>query len=267
VRRGELAAERPQKVTYGVTAEDAFRFGLPCGGTIELVLEPVGERTGIAELLARVGAGRQTQRTLDLASGAVTLSEGDGSAVLRCDDRQLVSVHGPRWRLLVVGAGQLTHYVATMALALDYQVMICDPREEYAEGWLVAGTTLVRTMPDDTVVEIQPDRNTAIIALTHDPKLDDLALIEALKSPAFYVGAIGSHRNQAARRERLVEFGLTAADLARLHGPIGLKNGARTPPEIAVSILAEMTGVKYGYRIPAPVALAAGPGVEAGCSL
>jgi xanthine dehydrogenase accessory factor len=151
-----------------------------------------------------------------------------------------------------------------MALACDYNVTICDPREEYADGWLVPGTTLVRTMPDDTVVEMRPDANTAIVALTHDPKLDDLALMEALKSDAFYVGAIGSQKNQAKRKERLLEFGVTAAQLERLHGPVGLKNGARTPPEIAVSILAELTAAKYGYVIPAPVATRSGA-VEAGC--
>ena len=170
------------------------------------------------------------------------------------------------WRLLVIGAGQLTHYVAQMALALDFSVTICDPREEYADGWLVPGTTLVRTMPDDTVVEFRCDRHTAVIALTHDPKLDDLALMEALKSAAFYVGAIGSKKNQAMRKERLLEFGVTAAQLERLHGPVGLKNGARTPPEIAVAILAELTGAKYGYVIPAPVALAAQGTAEAGCT-
>jgi len=268
VRKGEVAAQRPQPLTYGVTAEEAFRFGLPCGGTIELVLEPVGPQSLLAELLELVAQGRQTVRTLDLASGTVTLEDGRGSDVLQVDERVLRSVHGPRWRLIVVGAGQLTHYVATMALALDYQVAICDPREEYADGWRVAGTTLVRGMPDDVVVEAKPDRNTAIVALTHDPKLDDLALIEALKSEAFYVGAIGSQRNQAKRRERLLEFGVSAEQMARLHGPVGLKNGARTPPEIAVAILAEMTGVKYGYRIPSPVPLSATarPADQAACA-
>ena len=137
-----------------------------------------------------------------------------------------------------------------MALALDYAVTICDPRDEYADGWMVPGTQLVRTMPDDTVIEFSPDKHTAIVALTHDPKLDDLALMEALKSDAFYVGAIGSQKNQAKRKERLLEFGVSGEQLERLHGPVGLKNGARTPPEIAVSILAEMTATKYGYRMP-----------------
>jgi len=266
VRSRAAATTRPERVKYGVTAEEAFRFGLPCGGTIELVLEPLGTGSQIATLLERVVAGRHTVRVLDLESGAVTLEEGDGTDVLACDDARLVTAYGPRWRLLIIGAGQLTHYVAQMALALDYAVTICDPREEYADGWLVPGTQLVRTMPDDTVIEFRPDRHTAIIALTHDPKLDDLALIEALKSDAYYVGAIGSQRNQAKRKERLVEFGVSDAQLERLHGPVGLKNGARTPPEIAVSILAEMTATKYGYRVPTPVPVHAAPRAAAGCS-
>jgi len=266
VRRQAATAARPERAKYGVTAEEAFRFGLPCGGTIELILEPLGAHSRIAELLARVAAGTHTVRTLDLASGTVTLAEGDGTDVLECSETRLVSAYGPRWRLLLIGAGQLTHYVAQMALALDYAVTICDPRAEYADGWLVPGTTLVRTMPDDTVVALRPDKHTAIVALTHDPKLDDLALIEALQGEAFYVGAIGSKKNQAKRKERLLEFGVTAAQLARLHGPVGLKNGARTPPEIAVSILAEMTAAKYGYRVPPPEPLAAQAAVAAGCA-
>ena len=265
VRQKAAAAERPERVKYGVTAEEAFKFGLPCGGTIELVLEPLNRDSQVDRLLERVAAGRHTVRTLDLASGTVTLADGDGTDVLDCNDARLITAFGPRWRLLVIGAGQLTHFVAQMALALDYAVTICDPREEYADSWLVPGTELVRSMPDDTVLAFKPDRHTAIVALTHDPKLDDLALIEALKSDAYYVGAIGSQRNQAKRKERLLEFGVTVAQLERLHGPVGLKNGARTPPEIAVSILAEMTATKYGYRIPTPVALGKATGAPAGC--
>ena len=265
VRGRAIALALPQRVKYGVTAEDAFRFGLPCGGTLELVLEQLGPQSQLVPLLERVLAGRQTVRRLDMASGAVRLEDGDGRDVLRATDSELVSVHGPRLRLLVIGAGQLTHYVAQMALACDYSVTICDPREEYADGWLVPSTELVRTMPDDTVIAMKPDRNTAIVALTHDPKLDDLALMEALRSDAFYVGAIGSQKNQAARKERLLEFGVSAEQMTRLHGPVGLKNGARTPPEIAVSIMAELTGAKYGYVIPTPVALAPAT-TDSGCA-
>ena len=266
IRSGSLLLERPRRMKYGISAEEATRFGLPCGGTLELVLEPLTAQSKIDTLLERVGAGRQTARKLDLRSGEVCLSEGKGVAALSVDETALISVHGPTWRLLIIGAGQLTQYLAEMALALDYQVMICDPREEYADIWSVPGTTLVRTMPDDTVLECKPDPHTAIVALTHDPKLDDLALMEALRSAAFYVGAIGSRKNQEKRKERLKEFGVTDEQLGQLYGPIGLKNGARTPPEIAVSILAELTGVKYGYRIPTPIAATVDGKIESGCA-
>jgi xanthine dehydrogenase accessory factor len=144
-----------------------------------------------------------------------------------------------------------------MAVALGYAVTVCDPREEYATGFDIPGTVLLRGMPDDVVRDWRVDGHSAVIALTHDPKLDDLALMEALVSEAFYVGAIGSRLNQSRRKARLSEhFGLTEAQLARLHGPVGLKNGARTPPEIAVSILAELTAVRYGFQVPPPVPLA-----------
>jgi len=146
----------------------------------------------------------------------------------------------------VIGASQLSKYLAQIAVGLDYQVIVCDPREEYMETWDIPGVTLVRTMPDDTVREMQLDERCAVVALTHDPKLDDLALMEALKSKAFYVGALGSRANNAKRRERLVEFDVKPEEIARLHGPIGLFIGSRTPPEIAISILAEITAVKNG---------------------
>jgi xanthine dehydrogenase accessory factor len=256
VRHGALGLDAPGKIKYGISAEEANRFGLPCGGTLELVLEPVSERSHVDELLSALADGRRVRRTLDLKTGDAKLDAGAaiGDAdLLTVDDARLVTFHGPRWRLLIIGAGQMTQYLATMARALDYEVLICDPREEYAEGWEVEGTRLLRSMPDDTVIALKPDAHTAVIALTHDPKLDDLALMEALKSDAFYVGAIGSRANQEKRRARLLEFDVSPRQLERLHGPIGLKNGARTPPEIAVSILAQLTAQRYGYRIPDPV--------------
>ena len=257
IRSQSIAQLRPERLLYGVTADQAFQFGLPCGGTIELIVEPLSTESKLQDLLARTAAGLHTRRTLNLANGAVALEDGSGPDVLECDEQTLVTTHGPRWRLLAIGAGQLSHYVAQMALACDYQVLVCDPRSEYADVWSVAGTTLVRTMPDDTVLELQPDEHTAIVALTHDPKLDDMALIEALKSAAFYVGAIGSLRNQAQRKERLKEFGVSNQQLDRLHGPVGVKNGGRTPPEIASSIITEMTAAKYGYRIDTPMRVGA----------
>jgi xanthine dehydrogenase accessory factor len=159
-------------------------------------------------------------------------------------------VLGPRWRLLIIGAGQLSTFLAQMAEGLDYQVTICDPREEYAEGWNVPGSELKRGMPDDVVTEMNLDGHSAVVTLTHDPKLDDMALLEALKSPAFYVGAIGSRKNNEARRKRLAEFDLSQGEIARLHGPVGLKIGSKTPPEIAIAILAEMTAIRNGVKVP-----------------
>jgi xanthine dehydrogenase accessory factor len=265
-RRGVLASGVPQVIRYGIDADAAHRFGLPCGGLIELVMEPVGPRTQVPELLARLARGERVRRQLDLATGAVELQAAGSTDELHLSDTTLTTHHGPSWRLLLIGAGQMTQYLAQMAHALSYQVLVCDPREEYASGFAVPGATLLRTMPDDTVTAMACDGHTAIIALTHDPKLDDLALLEALKSPAFYVGAIGSRQNQAKRKQRLKEhFGLSDEQLARLHGPVGLKNGARTPPEIAVSILAELTAVRYGYRVPEPLAVAPQAAVAAGC--
>jgi xanthine dehydrogenase accessory factor len=265
-RQGVLAEGKPRVVRYGIDADAAHRFGLPCGGLIELVLEPLQAASQLPALLERLQRGERVRRVMTLATGAVTLEPGTDTDELTLTDTTLATHHGPRWRLVLIGAGQMTQYLAQMARSLDYEVIVCDPREEYAETFGIEGATVTRTMPDDLLVELKPDGHTAVIALTHDPKLDDLALMEALASPAFYVGAIGSRANQAKRRERLKEhFGMTDAQLDRLHGPVGLKNGARTPPEIAISILAELTGVRYGYRIDAPVPVRGQALVEAGC--
>ena len=266
VRARAIAADKPTTATYGVTKEQAERYGLPCGGTLQLVLEPVSDGSKLPELLATIERHELVARTLDLATGAVKLSPGKWNDEVSFDERILKTVHGPRWRLLVIGAGQLSRYIAQMGMALDYHVTVCDPREEYAAEWNVEGTTLTRNMPDDVVLEMNPDGHLAVVAVTHDPKLDDLALMEALKSPAFYVGALGSSRNNDARRKRLLEFDLSAAEISKLHGPVGLKLGSKTPPEIALSILAEMTAVRRGVAIPELVPPPK-EGVTAGCAV
>jgi xanthine dehydrogenase accessory factor len=245
-RREGQKATHCEVVTYGVTADEARRFGLPCGGTIQLVLEPLTRESGIRALLREVEAGHLVTRRLELTSGFATLHPAQAVDGLAFDGKTLTTIHGPRYRMLVIGASQLSKYLAQIAVGLDYQVTICDPREEYTETWDIPGVKLVRTMPDDTVKAMKLDERCAVVALTHDPKLDDLALMEALKSPAFYVGALGSRANNAKRRERLREFDVTDEEIARLHGPIGLYIGSRTPPEIAVSILAEITAIKNG---------------------
>ena len=269
VRRDGMTSTRCEAVTYGVSADEARRLGLPCGGTLQLVLEPLTRESGIVALLREIEAGHLVMRRLELGSGFATLHPAKANDGLAFDGKVLSTVHGPRYRMLVIGASQLSKYLAQIAVGLDYQVTVCDPREEYTETWDIPGVTLVRTMPDDTVRSMQLDERCAVVALTHDPKLDDMALMEALKSPAFYVGALGSRANNAKRRERLKEVDVTEQEIARLHGPIGLYIGSRTPPEIAISILAEVTAVKNGVALPeiarvagAKAAIAATPACE-----
>ena len=250
VRSGDLVKDKPATTKYGVSAEEAKRFGLPCGGTLELVLEPLTRESGLDELLARVGRHELVTRRLDMKTGRVTIAPAKSNDQLAFDGATLETIHGPRWRLLVIGAGQLSTFLAQIAQGLDYHVTVCDPREEYAEGWSVPGVDFRRGMPDDTVIEMNLDAHSAVVTLTHDPKLDDMALLEALKSPAFYIGAIGSRKNNDARRKRLAEFDLSQAEIARLHGPVGLKLGSKTPPEIAIAILAEMTAIRNGVKVP-----------------
>ena len=249
-RARTLAAEKPQLITYGVTNEEATRWGLPCGGTLEIVFEPVTEASGLGELLATIGRQQLVRRRLDMGTGRVTYQPGQWQDALEFDGKALLTVHGPRWRLVLIGGGQLTRYLAEMAKMLDYHVTVIDPRAEYADGWDLPGVALDRGMPDDVIREMNLDGHSALVALTHDPKLDDMALLEALKSAAFYVGAIGSKKNNDARRRRLREFDLSEAEIARLRGPVGLYIGSKTPPEIAVAILAEMTAVRHGVSEP-----------------
>ena len=247
----------PQVVRYGVHADEARRFGLPCGGTLELVLEPQPDQAALHDLHERISAGQLVLRSLCLRTGDTRLHDGGTGERVHWDGAQLRTPHGPAWRLLIIGAGQISAFLAPMALALGYRVLVCDPRGEYTAQWQVAGTELVPGMPDDAVTALAPDTRTAVVALTHDPKLDDLALLEALKSPAFYVGALGSQASNRARRARLLQyFDLSRDEVARLHGPVGLPIGSRTPPEIALAVVAEMTALKNGCLAQARAPLA-----------
>jgi xanthine dehydrogenase accessory factor len=235
----------PSMVAYGVSKEEAARFGLPCGGTLRLVQEPVTDTAWVEEVLQRTASHQLVARSLTLANGAVSLRDASRSDAMQFDGSTLTTLFGPRWRLLLIGAGQLSQAVAYMAQLLDFEVLVCDPREEYAATLGMQGVTRVAGMPDDVVTQLAPDAHTAVVALTHDPKLDDMALLEALNSDAFYVGALGSKRTQQVRKQRLKEhFELTDAALDRLHGPVGLAIGAKTPAEIAVSIVAQIVQEK-----------------------
>jgi xanthine dehydrogenase accessory factor len=240
----------PQRTQYGVSSDEAHRFGLPCGGTLELLLEFNPGVPELSELVERLSRGQLITRRTHLESGQVSLVDTAIPVELFEADGWLQNTFGPEYRLLVIGAGQLTEYLATMAMFSGFSVTVCDPREEYEEAWRVKGVSLSREMPDDVVREFRVDRRTAIVALTHDPKLDDLALLEALDTSAFYIGAIGSRKNQDARHARLREhFGKTDAVLSRLRGPIGVFIGSKTPAEIAVSVMAELVAVKNGISL------------------
>ena len=249
--KNEMPSGAPVFVKYGISAEEAHQFGLPCGGTLELLLEFDPDPAALGELVTALEAGQLMQRTVRLSDGVVSLKASAAPENLAVSDVQLANTFGPEYRMLLIGAGQLTEYLATMALFSGFAVTVCDPREEYRGAWSVPNVSLTSDMPDDVVEAFKPDRRSCVVALTHDPKLDDLALLEALKTDAFYVGAIGSRRNNDARKQRMVEhFEQTAESLAALRGPIGIYIGSKTPPEIAVSIMAEILAVKNGVKLP-----------------
>jgi xanthine dehydrogenase accessory factor len=240
---GQLPS-KPEWARYGVSQEEAARFGLPCGGTLRLVIEPLL----LEDWIDRVVEVTQTQqligRWLDLTTGVSTLTNARPGQLTEVKEEGCHFVYGPHWRLLIIGANQTAQALAQIATMLEFQVIVCDPREEFTADWDMPGVSLQPGMPDDAVLAIQTDARTAIVAITHDPKLDDMALLEALKSKAFYVGALGSSRNQAKRRQRLLDFDLTEEDIARLHGPVGLQIGSRTPAEIAVAVGAQLVQVR-----------------------
>jgi xanthine dehydrogenase accessory factor len=247
----EIPTGPPERVKYGVSADEAHRFGLPCGGTLELVLEFNPDAGSLAELVQTLAAGHLVERRTEIATGRVELRAAAAPAALSDDGQWLSNTFGPEYRMLLIGAGQLTEYLATMAVFNGFAVTVCDPREEYRGSWNVPGVEIAKEMPDDVVRDFRVDRRTCVIALTHDPKLDDLALLEALETDAFYVGAIGSRRNNEARHARMIEhFDQTPESLARLRGPIGIYIGSKTPAEIAVSVMAEVLAVKNGVPLP-----------------
>ena len=241
----------PQFLKYGVTADEAHRFGLPCGGTLEILLEFNVDIEPLEKLINELMDGKLVARETELKTGTVTLQVIAQPAALSINETVLSNTFGPEYRMLIIGAGQLSEYLATMALFNGFSVTICDPREEYRSSWKLSGVTLSSKMPDDLVQEMKLDSRSCVVALTHDPKLDDLALLDALQTEAFYVGAIGSRRNSDARRQRMIEhFGHTEESIAKLKGPVGIYIGSKTPPEVAVSVMAEILAVKNGVKLP-----------------
>ena len=248
-RREEFAGRQPRFISYGVTSEEARRFGLPCGGKLEVIVESAIPASDLEALLAHIASGRVIGRQVDLATGAWGFAPARPTDECERTETRFTSIHGPRWRMLLIGASEIAHYLAEIATTVDYRVFVCDPREEYRLAWRVPGATFVEGMPDDAVAALRPDGHTVVIAVSHDPKLDDMALLEALKSEAFYVGAVGSRQTSAERRKRLAGFDLSAREIARLRGPVGLSIGSRTPAEIAVAILADLIATRNGVML------------------
>lgn len=251
-RDQQLGSTYPTLIDYGINRQESTRFGLPCGGRLELLVEELDNQAQLQTLLDKIQNKELISRQVCLNTGEVSLHAASASDDFAYTNDYVKKVFGPRWQMLLIGAGHLSQYVAQIALMLDYHVIVCDPREEYQQGWTLTDATeieLVRIMPDEAVQAYAVHPRSVVITLAHDPKLDDMALMDALNSKAFYIGAIGSQKNNEKRRERLKELGLTAQQLQRLHAPVGLPIGSHAPPEIAVSILAEITALRHEARI------------------
>ncbi len=257
LRSGGLKAQydeqgKPFRIRYGVSAEEQARLKLPCGGQLHVLLEYLdadkGNRRVFARLAADLDAHRKVSRLVNLRNGEVSARAGSAAAAVVIEGDTMAHSMSPMYRLLLLGAGDVARYVAEMALALEYDVTLCDPRPAYLDNWHVDGVETSARLPDDVVRERFGNPYSGVVALAHDPRVDDMALMEALKTDAFYVGAMGSERTSAARRERLPELGLSEAEIARLHAPIGFQIHSRTPAEIAISIMAEVTAVRHGRK-------------------
>jgi xanthine dehydrogenase accessory factor len=250
LRAGAHGGDAPEILRYGLSADDTARLGLPCGGSLHVVVERLAPTPGLRAVFAEVEEALEARRPLlRLAEldrcGAVHTADAAGHPDFELDERDparpvLRQVYGPRWHLFLIGAGMVSRYLAEMAQRLDFDVTVCDPREEMLAQNPLPGVRTLRAMPDDAIRARARDARTAIVALTHDPRIDDMGLLEALETDAFYVGAMGSARTSDKRRARLAELGVAPEALARLHAPVGLPIGSKTPPEIAVAVLAEL---------------------------
>jgi xanthine dehydrogenase accessory factor len=254
LRDGSLKAQydkesKPFIVKYGVTIEEQARLKLPCGGQLHVLLEYIDSSEQTCEVFQRLAGDlknhSKVSRRVDLTNGAISAEAQSSEDAVVINGTQMTHSLSPMYRLLILGAGDVAKFVAEMAIALEYDVMLCDPRPNYLDNWAVPGVETTAQLPDDVVRERFSNPYSGIIALAHDPRVDDMALMEALKTNAFYIGAMGSVKTSAARRERLPELGLTSDEIERLHAPIGFQINSKTPAEIAISVMAEITSVRY----------------------
>lgn len=252
--KGELATTRPAHMRYGVAVEDVLRLGLPCGGSMQVFIEPIApsQAAFYRALSDKVSQRQLVQRQVDLETGFATTHDIERFQPLQLSDGKLLHSYGPSFQLLLIGAVQVAWYLADMAQALDYEVEICDPRKELVDNSPPVKARLTVAMPDDWLRNKVIDQHTAVIALCHDPRIDDMALMEALGRDAFYIGAMGSERTSSKRRDRLLSLDISQQQIDSLHAPVGLSLGSKTPPEIAIAILAELTQLRARLTLPRP---------------
>jgi xanthine dehydrogenase accessory factor len=271
--RAAIADGRARPLEFGVSDARAQEVGLACGGTIQLLVQPLAGPAVLPPLLARAAARAPAVAALDLSTGALGVVDPDGEGPLAAAAREAVARDAaaradgpggpvflrpfvPPVRVVVLGAVHIAQALVPMVRLAGWEAVVVDPRRAFATPARFEGVRLEHGWPDEAFPRVGLDRRTAVVTLTHDPKLDDPALAAALRSEAFYVGALGSRKSQAARRDRLRALGLSGEDLARLRGPVGLALGARSPAEIAVSIVAEIVavlrGAPAGSRAPVP---------------
>jgi xanthine dehydrogenase accessory factor len=243
---GAAEMRQAQILEYGVSAQENERLGLPCGGKLEVLLEPLDAAASshIEQLHSAVHERRYVCRQVGLEDGSRELRPTAGYAPLEIDQGVLRHTFGPRYRLLLIGAGQLSQTLSELAVAMDYQVYVCDPRSELLANWNGAEVQLIGGMPDDAVRNYAIDADSIVLTLTHDPRIDDMALMEALQQDLFYVGALGSARTSVARRERLAQLDINAAQMDKLYAPVGLSIGSKTPMEISIAVLAQLTQLR-----------------------
>lgn len=243
---------RSRVLEFGVSDDDAFAVGLACGGRIRVLIEPVGGVMPVALLEALVdarAARRAVAYVADLEGDDRTLRGADefeerfrlDRSGIEADGRHFVAVHNPPLKMVIVGAVHIAQHLAAMARACSHAPIIVDPRPAFGAQARFPAEDIRDGWPDEAMAEIGLDQRTSVITLTHDPKLDDPAIRSALKAPVYYLGCLGSTRTHAKRIARLTEDGFSEAELARIHAPVGLDLGGRSPAEIAVSIMAEVT--------------------------
>ena len=245
---------KPRLLDYGVSDDEAFAVGLACGGRIRVLVEPIGTAMPLAildEIVTAAEAKQPIAYVIDLNGPARRTApsadypdrfRSDRSGV-EPDGQTFVAIHNPPLRMVIVGAVHIAQHLVPMAHACGYMPYILDPRGAFGSADRFPGEVILDDWPDEALAALKPDARTAVVTLTHDPKLDDPAIMTTLKSDAFYLGCLGSSRTHAKRVARLTDAGFLEADIARIHAPVGLNIGSKSPAEIAVSIMAQITDV------------------------